>query len=163
MYKLNTVRAPAGSRTTSKRKGRGIGSGWGKTAGKGHKGQKARSGGYVRPWFEGGQVPIQRRAAKYGFPSELKKFKHNCNISTLIDFAGKDCKLADLLPKSFRKHPRVHLTIGGVHVPKKFPKSVEAHKVTPLAKTVLEKAGVSIKILEYKAGVYSTRQPKKGS
>ncbi len=68
MY-LNTLKPAPGAKKTSKRLGRGIGSGKGKTCGKGHKGQKARSGGYHKVGFEGGQMPLQRRLPKFGFKS----------------------------------------------------------------------------------------------
>jgi large subunit ribosomal protein L15 len=71
MY-LNTIRPAAGSNKESKRVGRGIGSGWGKTSARGHKGQKARSGGYHKVGFEGGQMPLQRRLPKRGFRSALQ-------------------------------------------------------------------------------------------
>ena len=71
MY-LNTIRPAAGSNKGSKRVGRGTGSGWGKTCGGGHKGQKSRSGGYHKVGFEGGQMPLQRRLPKRGFRSALK-------------------------------------------------------------------------------------------
>ena len=67
--KLNTLRPATGSKTTAKRRGRGIGSGLGKTGGRGHKGQKSRAGGYHKVGFEGGQMPIQRRLPKIGFRS----------------------------------------------------------------------------------------------
>lgn len=69
--RLNTLSPAPGRITAAKRVGRGIGSGLGKTAGRGHKGQKARSGGSVKPGFEGGQMPLQRRLPKYGFSSRL--------------------------------------------------------------------------------------------
>ncbi|MFT7388844.1 MAG: large subunit ribosomal protein L15 [Candidatus Endobugula sp.] len=69
--RLNTLAPAPGSRTDRKRVGRGIGSGSGKTAGRGHKGQKARSGGSVRPGFEGGQMPLQKRLPKFGFTSRI--------------------------------------------------------------------------------------------
>ena len=69
--KLNTLSPAEGSRKAGKRVGRGIGSGLGKTGGRGHKGQKSRSGGSVKPGFEGGQQPLQRRLPKYGFTSRL--------------------------------------------------------------------------------------------
>lgn len=72
--KLNTIAPAAGSKSASKRLGRGIGSGLGKTSGKGHKGQKARSGGYHKVGFEGGQMPLQRRLPKFGFTSSTKRF-----------------------------------------------------------------------------------------
>ncbi|HEC26917.1 MAG TPA: 50S ribosomal protein L15 [Gammaproteobacteria bacterium] len=71
MY-LNTIKPAAGSNKAPKRIGRGIGSGWGKTSARGHKGQKARSGGYHKVGFEGGQMPLQRRLPKRGFRSALQ-------------------------------------------------------------------------------------------
>ncbi|GBE06948.1 50S ribosomal protein L15 [bacterium BMS3Bbin11] len=71
MY-LNTIKPAAGSNKAPKRVGRGIGSGWGKTSARGHKGQKARSGGYHKVGFEGGQMPLQRRLPKRGFRSALQ-------------------------------------------------------------------------------------------
>jgi len=70
---LNTLSPTPGSRSSRKRLGRGIGSGLGKTSGKGHKGQKARAGGYHKINFEGGQMPIQRRLPKFGFKSKISK------------------------------------------------------------------------------------------
>ena len=71
--KLHELSPVEGSKKSSKRIGRGHGSGWGKTAGKGHKGQKARSGGSIRPGFEGGQMPLQRRVPKRGFNNIFAK------------------------------------------------------------------------------------------
>jgi|TARA_B110001454_G_scaffold143162_1_gene132928 large subunit ribosomal protein L15 len=68
---LNTLSPAPGSTKAKKRVGRGIGSGWGKTCGTGHKGQKSRTGGTVRPGFEGGQMPLQMRLPKYGFSSRI--------------------------------------------------------------------------------------------
>jgi len=70
--RLNTLSPSLGSRKNHKRLGRGIGSGFGKTAGRGHKGQKSRSGGHVNRGFEGGQMPIYRRIPKFGFNSRKK-------------------------------------------------------------------------------------------
>lgn len=81
--KLHELSPVAGSKKDSKRIGRGHGSGWGKTAGKGHKGQKARSGGGVRPGFEGGQMPLQRRIPKRGFNNIFAKNVVTVNLSTL--------------------------------------------------------------------------------
>ena len=69
--RLNTIAPAPGAKNTGKRVGRGIGSGLGKTGGRGHKGQKSRSGGSVKPGFEGGQMPIQRRLPKFGFTSRV--------------------------------------------------------------------------------------------
>ena len=81
--KLNDLTAVPGSRRATKRLGRGIGSGQGKTAGKGHKGQKARSGGSIRPGFEGGQMPLQRRLPKRGFVNRFAKEIETVNIGAL--------------------------------------------------------------------------------
>lgn len=81
--KLNTLSPDLGSRPERRRVGRGIGSGLGKTCGKGHKGQKARAGGYHKINFEGGQMPIQRRLPKMGFNSRLAKITDEVNLSEL--------------------------------------------------------------------------------
>ena len=85
MY-LNELSPVEGAKTSAKRKGRGPGSGNGKTAGKGHKGQKARSGGGVRPGFEGGQMPLQRRVPKRGFNNIFAKEYQIINVSALEVF-----------------------------------------------------------------------------
>jgi len=82
MY-LNTLSPAEGSRKKAKRLGRGIGSTFGKTCGKGHKGQKARSGGFHKVGFEGGQMPLQRRLPKVGFKSRSSKFKAEVRLSDL--------------------------------------------------------------------------------
>ncbi len=81
--KLNELSLVEGSKKKAKRIGRGHGSGWGKTAGKGQKGQKARSGGSIRPGFEGGQMPLQRRIPKRGFNNIFAKNVVAINLSTL--------------------------------------------------------------------------------
>lgn len=83
---LHDLVCPEGSRKASKRIGRGHGSGQGKTAGKGHKGQKARSGGGVRPGFEGGQMPLQRRIPKRGFKNIFAKKVISINVEELEKF-----------------------------------------------------------------------------
>ena len=77
---LNTLSPAAGSKTAAKRVGRGIGSGLGKTGGRGHKGQKSRSGGKVRVGFEGGQMPMQRRLPKFGFTSRKSLVSAGVNL-----------------------------------------------------------------------------------
>lgn len=81
--RLNTLKPAEGSRKKSKRLGRGIGSTFGKTCGKGHKGQKARSGGFHKVGFEGGQMPLQRRLPKIGFKSRSSKFNAEVRLSEL--------------------------------------------------------------------------------
>jgi len=80
---LNSIKPAAGSKHAKRRVGRGIGSGLGKTAGRGHKGQKSRSGGYHKVGFEGGQMPLQRRLPKRGFKSQLLKFNAEVTLTAL--------------------------------------------------------------------------------
>ena len=89
---LNTIKPAAGSKHARRRVGRGIGSGLGKTAGRGHKGQKSRSGGYHKVGFEGGQMPLQRRLPKRGFKSHLLKYNAEITLTTLsrLDLAEVD-------------------------------------------------------------------------
>src|SRR6187200_1265583 len=80
---LNTIKPGAGSKHAKRRVGRGIGSGLGKTAGRGHKGQKSRSGGYHKVGFEGGQMPLQRRLPKRGFKSQSAKYNAEITLGEL--------------------------------------------------------------------------------
>jgi large subunit ribosomal protein L15 len=91
---LNTIQPAGGAKHAKRRVGRGIGSGLGKTAGRGHKGQKSRSGGYHKVGFEGGQMPLQRRLPKRGFKSTT--LKYNAEI-TLTDLQRLDATEIDLL------------------------------------------------------------------
>jgi large subunit ribosomal protein L15 len=86
--RLNTLSPAPGSKKDAKRVGRGIGSGTGKTAGRGHKGQKSRSGGSVRPGFEGGQMPLQKRLPKYGFTSRIARTTAQIRLGELNAVAG---------------------------------------------------------------------------
>ena len=80
---LNSIKPADGAKHAARRVGRGIGSGLGKTAGRGHKGQKSRSGGYHKVGFEGGQMPLQRRLPKRGFKSHLLKFNAEISLTAL--------------------------------------------------------------------------------
>ena len=91
---INTIKPPEGSKKARRRVGRGIGSGLGKTAGRGHKGQKSRAGGYHKVGFEGGQMPLQRRLPKRGFKSHA--LKYNAEI-TLNDLQALGLDEVDLL------------------------------------------------------------------
>ena len=86
---LNNLKPAEGSKQVKRRVGRGIGSGFGKTAGRGHKGQKSRAGGYHKVGFEGGQMPLQRRLPKRGFKSHLLKYNAEINL-TELDQLGLD-------------------------------------------------------------------------
>jgi large subunit ribosomal protein L15 len=83
MMELNGIKPADGAKHAKRRVGRGIGSGLGKTAGRGHKGQKSRAGGYHKVGFEGGQMPLQRRLPKRGFKSQLLQFNAEITLSTL--------------------------------------------------------------------------------
>ena len=102
---LNSISDPK-SRSDRKRVGRGAGSGTGKTAGRGHKGQKSRSGGNLRPGFEGGQMPLQMRVPKFGFTSRVSKVTQNLNVKVLADVKKIDIenlKKLGLIKKSTKK------------------------------------------------------------
>jgi large subunit ribosomal protein L15 len=94
--RLNTLSPAPGAKKDAKRVGRGIGSGTGKTAGRGHKGQKARSGGRVRPGFEGGQMPLQKRLPKYGFTSRISRTTAQIRLGELNAVEGDIVDLAAL-------------------------------------------------------------------
>ena len=136
--KLNTLAPAPGSKPPKKRLGRGIGSGLGKTSGKGHKGQTARAGGTVRPGFEGGQIPLQRRLPKFGFRSRKALVTEQVRLSALAAVADAAIdidalKAAGLVRKS-AKRARIMLsgaidravTIKGVHVSKGAKAAIEA-------------------------------------
>jgi len=93
---LNGIKPADGAKHYKRRVGRGIGSGLGKTAGRGHKGQKARAGGYHKVGFEGGQMPMQRRLPKRGFKSQLLKFNAEVTLSALERLATTDVNLVTL-------------------------------------------------------------------
>ena len=91
--RLNTLKPAAGSKSVAKRVGRGIGSGLGKTGGRGHKGQKSRTGGGIRPGFEGGQQPLQKRLPKFGFNSAIARVTAEVTLSEL---AKVEAEVVDL-------------------------------------------------------------------
>lgn len=92
--RLNTIKPAEGSKQTRHRVGRGVGSGWGKTAGRGHKGQKSRAGGFHKVGFEGGQMPMYRRLPKRGFVSLTRKY---CEVVRLSDLQRLGVDEIDLL------------------------------------------------------------------
>lgn len=152
MFKLHNLKAPVGSNHAPKRKGLGMGSGLGKTAGKGHKGQLARSGGSIHPVFEGGQVPHARRMPKVGFKSPLKQLDHRVNVAELGAYAGKTLTAKDLLPKTFRTKSRCRISVYGSRLPAKLPTSLEAHHVSDTVQKLLESKGVKVNVIALKDG-----------
>ena len=139
MY-LNTIQSAYGARKKPKRVGRGIGSTDGKTCGRGHKGQKARSGGFHKVGFEGGQMPLQRRLPKVGFTSHLKRFTSEVRISELNKVNGDLISLESLIKSNivpvFTK--KVKLIKSGV-ISRSV--TVKGILVTEGAKAVIEAAG----------------------
>lgn len=106
--RLNTLKPDEGSRPERKRVGRGIGSGWGKTCGRGHKGQKSRSGGFHKVGFEGGQMPLQRRLPKIGFRSRKAKYTAEIRLGELARLEGEVVDMdalyaADILPRTMKR------------------------------------------------------------
>ncbi|MES9940917.1 MAG: 50S ribosomal protein L15 [Candidatus Thiodiazotropha sp. 6PLUC2] len=106
--KLNTLQPAPGSKTTRKRVGRGIGSGLGKTCGRGHKGQKSRSGGFHKVGFEGGQMPLQRRLPKIGFTSRVSIVSAQVRLGELAKIEGdvidlEALKKANLIRRSMKR------------------------------------------------------------
>ena len=142
--KLHNIQPAEGATTPAKRLGRGIGSGLGKTSGKGHKGQWARSGGGVRPGFEGGQMPLTRRLPKRGFKNGLfKKVYTVINIGMIDELYNdgdvvtvEDLKAKGIISKIEEYGLKV---LGNGEVTKKL--TVKADKFTASAKEKIEKAG----------------------
>jgi large subunit ribosomal protein L15 len=138
---LNSLKPAIGSTKNRKRIGRGTGSGHGKTATKGHKGQKARSGGNVEPGFEGGQMPMQRRLPKRGFNPLSRKEYALVNIAQLEIFEAGQCVDVDQLLKSgliSRVRDGVKVLADG-EINKVL--NVKAHKFSAAAKAKIEAAG----------------------
>lgn len=146
MY-LNELSPAEGSKTSVKRKGRGPGSGNGKTAGKGHKGQKARSGGGVRPGFEGGQMPLQRRLPKRGFNNIFAKEYVVLKLSDLNAFdARKFIDIDAVIAAGFASKKLDGLKIiGGGEVEKAV--KVRCTKITEGAKAKIEAAGGKVEVI----------------
>jgi len=146
--KLHTIAPAAGSKTDAKRLGRGIGSGLGKTSGKGHKGQWARSGGGVRPGFEGGQMPLTRRLPKRGFTNIFKKEYNIVNLWDLEYFEANTVINEQMLIERgilSKAQPYGLKVLGGGELTK--PLTVQAAYVTATAKEAIEKAGGKVEVL----------------
>jgi len=145
--KLNELYPAYGSTTAPKRLGRGIGSGLGKTSGKGHKGAKARSGGGKRPGFEGGQMPLTRRLPKRGFYNAFRTEYAAVNISRLDVFEdGATVNPEDLIIAGIIKNPMDGIKImGNGEIDRKL--TVRAQKFTAAAKEKIEAAGGKAEVI----------------
>jgi len=136
--RLNTLSPADGSRKAPKRVGRGIGSGLGKTCGRGHKGQKSRSGGSVKPGFEGGQMPLQRRLPKFGFTSRIARYVTEIRLGELAKIESEvidldALKAADIIKQEIKTAKVIlsgeitkAVTIKGLKVTKGAQAAIEA-------------------------------------
>jgi large subunit ribosomal protein L15 len=140
---LNTIKPSEGSKKNRRRVGRGIGSGLGKTAGRGHNGQKSRAGGYHKVGFEGGQMPLQRRLPKRGFKSAQLKFNGEVTLSELQAMAIEEIDLQSLKQAGFIGELIKHVKVikSGELTRKVVLKGVTA---TAGAKAAIEAAGGSL-------------------
>ena len=140
---LNNLKPAPGSRKTARRVGRGIGSGLGKTSGRGHKGQKSRSGGWHKVGFEGGQMPIQRRLPKFGFTSIVGRYYAEVRLHELEMVEGDTVTLAGLVAAGVvpLQTKTVKVILSG-EVKKAV--TVQGVRVTKGAKAAIEAAGGSV-------------------
>lgn len=140
---LNTIKPATGAKHAKRRVGRGIGSGLGKTAGRGHKGQKSRAGGYHKVGFEGGQMPLQRRLPKRGFKSAQLKYNGEVTLSDLQRLAADEVDLLTLkaagLVRDLVKHVKV---IKAGELSRKV--ALKGIGATAGAKAAIEAAGGSV-------------------
>lgn len=157
---LNTLAPVPGSVQEKKRVGRGIGSGFGKTCGRGHKGQKSRSGGRVRPGFEGGQMPLQKRVPKFGFYSRIGSTTAEVRTAELNKVAGETVNLEALEKANVidRNIKRVKVMLSG-DVTRAL--TVEGIMVSKGAKAAIEAAGG--KVIEMEAASPGKKPAKKAA
>ena len=151
---LNSI-SDMGSVKKRKRVGRGMGSGYGKTSGRGHKGQKSRSGGNIRRGFEGGQMPLQMRLPKFGFSSRVNNFSKEVNVKNLngIDLVNLETlKENKLISKSVKKVKIFGITALDSKI------TVEGILVTKGAKESIEKAGGKVVDVNYKKETKKTKE-----
>jgi len=145
--KLNELRPPAGARKKKKRVGCGPGSGHGKTATRGQKGQNSRAGGGVPPWFEGGQMPLQRRIPKRGFTNIFKKEYQVVNVGSLNRFsAGSKVNRGTLIEAGLVKKASLPVKIlgkGELNV----ALDIEVDAISKKALEIVKKAGGSVRLI----------------
>lgn len=147
MVKIHELRPAEGSRRERKRRGRGAGSGHGQTSGRGDKGQKARSGGNIQPWFEGGQLPLHRRVPKRGFTNIFRKEYAIINLRDLSRFDAGTSLTPDLFwREGMIKHPKGLVKILGVGEISQ-PLNISAHKFSRSAVQKIEAAGGKAEVI----------------
>lgn len=148
--KLHNIKAPKTNKKTRKRVGRGQGSGIGEQSGRGHNGQKSRSGSKVKAWFEGGQMPLQRRVPKFGFKNRFRKEYSPINVQKLSEFieAGRlssEISIEDLINAGLIGKNDLVKLLGTGEIDKKV--SIEVHSCSATAKSKIEEAGGSVTII----------------
>ncbi len=147
MKNLGNLKPAKGSNTAPKRLGRGIGSGLGKTSGKGHKGQTARKGGHIAPGFEGGQMPLYRRLPKRGFTNRSRVSYNPVNLDSLERFDGAQEVTPEMMAKAgLLRFPNEPVKLLGNGALKK-PLKIRVHKVSEKAKAAVESAGGQVAII----------------
>ena len=141
--KLNELKPNPKRVKSSKRIGRGTGSGFGKTSGKGHKGLKSRSGGSVRIGFEGGQMPLQKRVPKFGFTSRVNRNTEQLRLSTLVRSGITDVTITNLIAADLIKNStkKVKVFLDTDSCPKMNLKGI---KTTASVKKIIEEAGGTV-------------------
>lgn len=142
--RLNTISPMPGAKQAKKRVGRGIGSGLGKTCGRGHKGQKSRSGGFHKVGFEGGQMPLQRRVPKVGFNSRRARFAAEVRLDQLMKVEAETIDIAALIKANLvaKSAKRIKVVASG-RIDK--PVSLQGIAVSAGARRAIEAAGGRIK------------------
>ncbi len=148
--KLHNLKAPASNKKTRKRVGRGQGSGTGEQSGRGHNGQKSRSGSKVKAWFEGGQMPLQRRIPKFGFKNPFRTEYQALNVQKVSDYleAGRlteNITLDDLVTQGLADDKDRVKLLGTGDIDKKI--SIEVHACSNSAKEKIESAGGEVTII----------------
>ncbi|WP_093396074.1 50S ribosomal protein L15 [Thermodesulforhabdus norvegica] len=145
--RLHDLKPAPGSRKERKRVGRGPGSGWGKTAGKGHKGQKARSGAKIPPWFEGGQMPLIRRIPKRGFTNIFRKEYAVVNLRDLNRFPAN----AEVGPDELKQAGLVKKIKDGIKLladgELKHPLTIKVHRASEAAIQKVQQVGGTVSII----------------
>lgn len=141
---LNTIKPAAGSKSSRRRVARGVGSGMGKTAGRGHKGLKSRSGGKVKPGFEGGQMPLYRRVPKRGFKSTTQAFTAELTLSDLQRFDMAEVSLKSLKEAGLVRHLTRKVKVVKTGELNKAVKLTTGLSATAGAKAAIEAAGGSV-------------------
>lgn len=145
--KLHELKSPAGANRRGKRVGRGVGSGHGKTSGRGEKGQKARSGAHIHPWFEGGQLPLHRRVPKRGFTNRFRKVYAIINLQDLERFEpGTKVTPGLLQEKKIVKDLKAGLKVLAEGALSK-PLSVAAHKFSKRSIEKILASGGKVEVL----------------